>query len=331
MYAALSDFVFVIDKITKMSIVAPQVLQAAEHIKDLDSIGSAKQLFAEGTAHFYSENEEGCFALVKKLVSYLPSNNLEDAPAYEEGDSTADISALSNYEGDMHVAIEAIIDSGSVMEVQAGYAKNMITAFAQIQGSTVGFIANNALINEGRLDSVACAKGARFVRLCDCFNIPVLSFVDTAGFVLSTKEEKNLSVSAAKMAYAFAEATVPLISIVMGKAIGAGYVAMYNRALGADMVYALPSAQVAPLNPDTAVAILFAKDIASADDPIAARAEKETEYATRFSSPFEAAKLGYIDDVIDPQTLRSVLANALAMLFNKRASTSPKKHGNIPL
>ncbi|MHB1315229.1 MAG: acyl-CoA carboxylase subunit beta [Christensenellales bacterium] len=330
-YAALSDFVFAVDKISKMSVVAPQVLQAAENLKELDSIGSARELYKQGTAHFLCDNEESCFDLVKQLVSYLPSNNLEDVPSYEEGEPASDLSALTNYEGDMLAAIKAVVDFESLLEVQAGYASNIITALAQIKGATVGIIANNAAINEGRLDSAACAKGARFVRFCDCFSIPVVSLADSAGFVLSTNEEKYLAQSASKLIYAFAEATVPLVSVVMGKAIGAGYVAMCNSALGADMVYAFPQAQISPLNPDTAVAVLFSKELSAAQDPVAFRTAKEEEYALRFASPFEAANLGYVDDVIDPAALRQVLDAALNMLFNKRASTSPKKHGNMPL
>ena len=331
LYASLCDFVFVVDKISKMSIVSPQVLQAADNIKELDSIGGAKQLFEQGIAHFFSENEESCYSLVKQLIPYLPSNNLEDAPSFEEGEAASDLSPLSAYSGDMHAAIKTVVDAESLLEVQEGYAKKIITAFGLINGTTVGIIANNASVDEGRLDSAACAKGARFVRLCDCFSIPVISLVDTAGFVISSKEEMNLATSAAKLVYAFAEATVPLISVIVGKAIGAGYVAMCNSALGADMVYAFPTAQIAPLNPDTAVAVLFSKDIAAAEDPVSARTAKEAEYAERFASPFEAAKLGYVDNVIIPDSLRTVLYGALEMLYNKRASTSPKKHDNMPL
>lgn len=339
---AICDFIFMVDKTSQMFITGPSVIKAVtgEDISFDDLGGAAAHSQKSGVASVRCASEEECFEQVKRLLSLLPSNNLETAPFYSCEDDLNRLSqtlsdivpdnAKSAY--DMKTVIAEVVDNGEYMEVFSEFATNIITCFARMNGSTVGIIANQPKVMSGSLDCNSSDKGARFVRFCDSFNIPIITFTDVPGYLPGSEQEHNGVIRhGAKLLYAFSEATVPKINVIVRKAYGGAYIAMNSKHLGADMVFAWPTAEIAVMGPDGAANIIFKNDIANSSDPMAARAEKIEEYTEKFANPFVAAGRGYVDDVIEPDSTRPRIISALEMLMSKRETRPAKKHGNIPL
>ncbi len=339
---AITDFVFMVDKTSYMFITGPQVIKSVtgEDVT-FETLGGAEVHNAKsGVAHFMNAGEEECLKEIRRLISFLPDNNLtdpeirpvnDDLNRIEEGflDLIPDV---SNKPYDIKEIIVKVLDNGDFMEVQKYFAQNIVVGFGRLNGKTVGIVANQPQVMAGVLDVNSADKGARFIRFCDSFNIPLVTFTDTAGYLPGTSQEySGLIRHGAKLLYAFSEATVPKINVIVRKAYGGAYIAMNSKHLGADVVFAWPSAEIAVMGPDGAANIIFRKEIAAADDAIAAREQKIEEYRDKFSNPYIAAARGYVDDVIDPATTRGRLINALEMLSGKRENRPAKKHGNIPL
>lgn len=339
---ALTDFVFMVEKTSNMFITGPQVIKSVTG-EDVtaETLGGAEVHNARsGVAHFRCVNEDECIGQIRRLISFLPDNNLTDSPVVIANDdlNRIDESLLelvpdsSNKPYDIKEIITKILDNGDFMEVQKYFAQNIVVGFGRLNGKTVGIIANQPQVMAGVLDVNSADKGARFIRFCDSFNIPVVTFTDTAGYLPGTDQEYNGVIRhGAKLLYAFSEATVPKVNVIIRKAYGGAYIAMNSKHLGADVVFAWPSAEIAVMGPDGAANIIFRKEIAAAEDAIAAREQKIEEYKNKFSTPYIAAARGYVDDVIDPATTRGRLINALEMLAGKRENRPAKKHGNIPL
>ncbi|WKV07897.1 carboxyl transferase domain-containing protein [Thermoanaerobacterium sp. CMT5567-10] len=339
---ALTDFIFMVDKTSQMFITGPQVIKAVtgEDVSAEELGGSITHSTKSGVAHFRAENDEECLEMVRKLLSYLPSNNLEDPPQYMIND---DINRLSdrlmeiipdnpNKPYDMKEIISEIVDDGIYLESQSMYAQNIITAFARLNGRTIGIIANQPKVLAGCLDINASDKASRFIRFCDAFNIPLLNIVDVPGFLPGTNQEYGGIIRhGAKMLYAYSEATVPKVTLIVRKAYGGAYLAMCSKDLGADIVLAWPTAEIAVMGPDGAANIVFKNEIKLSDDPVAARNEKIKEYRENFANPYRAAARGYVDDVILPSETRPRLISAFDMLMSKRESRPNKKHGNFPV
>lgn len=339
---AMSDFVFMIDKTSQMFITGPSIIKGSTN-DDItaETLGGA-QVHAEksGMSAVTCGDEEECFAQVRALLSYLPSNNLEMAA---EPSCTDDLNRLSEKltgivpedsktAYDVKEIIAEVVDGGVFYEMFKYYAQNIVTGFAKMNGMTVGIVANQANVKDGVLDSNASDKGARFVRFCDCYNIPIITFTDAPGYAPCLKAENNgLIRHAAKLVYAFAEATVPKINIIVRKAYGTAYIAMNSKHLGADMVFAWPTAEIAVMAPDGAANIIFKDDIAEAKNPAKTREDKISEYAEKFCNPYVAASRGYVDDVIEADSTRPRVISALEMLMSKRETRPSKKHGNIPV
>jgi len=339
---AITDFIFMVEKTSYMFITGPQVIKAVtgEEVTAEGLGGADIHNSKSGVAHFQSATEEECIEQIKRLISFLPENNLTDVPSYTPTDDpnrlceelNSIIPDNSNKPYDVLDIIEQIVDNGDFMEIQKNYAKNIIIGFGRLNGSTVGILANQPRVLAGVLDVNSSDKGARFIRFCDAFNIPIVTFTDTSGFLPGVDQEYNGIIRhGAKLLYAFSEATVPKINVILRKAYGGAYLAMNSKHLGADIVFAWPSAEIAVMGPDGAANIIFRKDIEAAADPVAKRNEKIEEYREKFSNPYVAANRGYVDDVIEPATTRKRLINALDMLSSKRETRPPKKHGNIPL
>lgn len=339
---ALTDFIFMVDKTSQMFITGPQVIKAVtgEDVSAEELGGSITHSTKSGVAHFRAANDEECLEMVRTLLSYLPSNNLEDPPQHMIND---DINRLSdrlmeiipdnpNKPYDMKEIISEIVDEGIYLESQSMYAENIITAFARLNGRTIGIIANQPKILAGCLDINASDKASRFIRFCDAFNIPLLNIVDVPGFLPGTNQEYGGIIRhGAKMLYAYSEATVPKVTLIVRKAYGGAYLAMCSKDLGADIVLAWPTAEIAVMGPDGAANIVFKNEIKSSDDPVAARNEKIKEYRENFANPYRAASRGYVDDVILPSETRPRLISAFDMLMSKRESRPSKKHGNFPV
>ena len=339
---AICDFIFMVDKTSQMFITGPSVVKSVtgEDVT-FDELGGAKTHAAKsGVASMACATEEECFAQVKELLAMLPANNLEMAPAYDCND---DLNRLSekltnivpedaNKAYDIRDIITEVADNGEFFELFKEFAQNIVTGFIRLNGSTVGIIANQPKVMAGSLDCNSSDKGARFVRFCDSFNIPIVTFTDVPGYLPGVDQEHNGVIRhGAKLLYAFSEATVPKINVIVRKAYGGAYIAMNSKHLGADMVFAWPTAEIAVMGPAGAANIIFRKDIANAADPIAARQEKIDEYTEKFANPYVAASRGYVDDVIEPDSTRPRLISALEMLMSKRENRPAKKHGNIPL
>ncbi|MBQ4518094.1 MAG: methylmalonyl-CoA carboxyltransferase [Clostridia bacterium] len=338
--AELSDFVFMTEKAATLYLSGPSVIKGTTG-EDLDAkaLGGAMANAEEnGNCHVVCENDESLLFAIRNLLSYLPANNLEDAPILDGDDINRVSPALNSIipdndaEGyDVKTAISEIADAGSVFEIQAFYAKNMVTALARLNGTTVGFVANQAA-EGGLLDCAAAEKATRFVRFCDSFNIPLVTLTDTDGYVASVKEERNgLARKTAALAYAYAEATVPTVNVILRKAYGSAYIAMGSKHIGADMTYAWPTAQIAVMHADGAANIIYRKEMQTASDPVKARAEFVEDFKNTFANPYEAAKLGYVDDIIEPDSTRPRIIAALLMLAGKRETLPAKKHGTMPL
>lgn len=339
---ALTDFIYMVDQTSQMFITGPQVIKTVtgEEVTAEELGGASTHNTTSGVAHFIAQNDEDCIEQIKRLLSFLPSNNAEKAPLVETKDSpnvvldklNTIIPDGSNKAYDMKDIIYEIIDEGDFYEVQPFFAKNIITGFARINGESIGIIANQPSAMAGSLDINASDKAARFIRTCDAFNIPILSLVDVPGFLPGTEQEYGGIIRhGAKMLYAYSEATVPKITLITRKAYGGSYLAMCSKDLGADIVLAWPTAEVAVMGPSGAANIVFKKDIKEATDPAKMRAQKIEEYTNEFATPYKAAERGYIDDVIEPEISRIRIADALDMLSSKRESRPFKKHGNIPL
>ncbi len=339
---ALTDFIFMVENTSQMFITGPQVIKAVtgEDVT-LEELGGAKsQAEKSGVAHFTSATDGECIAKIKRLLSFLPSNNLEGAPVDAPSDDINRISEKlttivpddANKAYDVKAVIAEVVDNADFMEVMENYAKNIVIGFAKMNGATVGIVANQPMDKAGALDVNASDKAARFIRFCDCFNIPLVTFTDVPGFLPGVSEEHNGIIRhGAKILYAYSEATVPKINVIIRKAYGGAYIAMSSKHLGADMVMAWPTAEIAVMGPEGAANIIFKDDIKNSADPISERKAKIEEYREKFANPYEAAKFGYIDDVIEPDSTRPRIIAALEMLASKRENSPSKKHGNIPM
>lgn len=339
---AITDFVFMVENTSQMFITGPQVIKAVtgEDVSFEKLGGADTHNTISGVAHFKNANEDECINQIKRLLSFLPDNNLSDSPLYLTEDDLNRISEELNDivpEGankpyDMKDIIVKVLDNGDFMEVQQSFAQNIIVGFGRLNGRTVGIIANQPKVMAGSLDVNSSDKGARFIRFCDAFNIPILTFTDVPGYLPGVGQEHSGVIRhGAKLLYAFSEATVPKINVIVRKAYGGAYIAMNSKHLGADMVFAWPTAEIAVMGPEGAANIIFKKEISAADDPVAARNQKIEEYREKFSNPYIAAARGYVDDVIEPATTRIRLISALEILSSKRENRPSKKHGNIPL
>jgi acetyl-CoA carboxylase carboxyltransferase component len=339
---AITDFVFMVDQTSHMFITGPQVVQAVtgEEVSMEDLGGAKVHNQRSGVAHFYEPDEETCLADVRRLLSYLPSNNMDDAPYIDlEDDPSRVAPALDevvpedpNQPYDMREVLSSVVDGSELLEVMRYFAPNLIVGFARLNGQAVGLLAQQPRILAGALDINAADKGARFIRFCDAFNIPLITFCDTPGFMPGLNQEHGGIIRhGAKMLYAYAEATVPKVAVITRKAYGGAYIVMSSKHLRGDVNYAWPSAEIAVMGPEGAVNIVYRKEIDAAQDAEARRGELVAAYREKFANPYIAAGKGYIDAVILPSETRPRLIEALAALENKRAGLPPKKHGNIPL
>jgi propionyl-CoA carboxylase beta chain len=346
---ALTDFIVMVDKTSQMFITGPDVVKTVtgEDVTLEDLGGARTHNTKSGVAHYLAEDEADALDYVKALLAHLPSNNLDPLPAVDvppvdialpdaltESDRELDtfIPDSPNTPYDMHTVIEHVLDDGEFLEVQALWGPNILIGFGRVEGRPVGVVANQPTQFAGTLDIDASEKAARFVRTCDAFNIPVLTFVDVPGFLPGTSQEwDGIIRRGAKLIYAYAEATVPLITVITRKAYGGAYDVMGSKHLGADVNLAWPTAQIAVIGAQGAVGILYRKELAAADDPEALRAELVTEYEDTLANPYIAADRGYVDAVIPPSHTRIHVVRALRLLANKRQTLPAKKHGNIPL
>ena len=338
---ALMDFVYMVDKTSNMFITGPQVIKVVtgEDVTSENLGGAMVHNSVSGVAHFISADDRACIADVRRLLSFLPANNTESAPVYQAPAENAPIEELNNVVPveskkayDMKNVIMHLADNGDFLEVSPHFALNIITCFIRINGKTVGVIANQPQIMAGCLDVNASDKAAHFIRTCDCFNIPLLNLVDVPGFLPGTAQEySGIIRHGAKMLYAYSEATVPKVTIIVRKAFGGAYLAMCSRDLGADIVFAWPLAEIAVMGPDGAANIIYKRDIENSPDQAATRKEKIDSYAREFSTPYKAAERGYVDDVIEPSLTRLRLIDAFSLLATKQEERPFKKHGNIPL
>lgn len=339
---AMTDYIVMVDKAATMFVTGPDVVKTVlgEEISADDLGGAISHASKSGVAHFVAENEYECMDYIKRLLSYIPQNNTQQPPSVTTGDAPnrfdpklIDIipeNPLHPY--DMKEIIHAITDNGDFFEVHELFATNIIVGYARMDGQTVGIVANQPLSLAGALDIDSSNKAARFVRFCDAFNIPIITLVDTPGYMPgSNQEHGGIIRHGSKLLYAYCEATVPKITIVVGKAYGGAYIAMGSKNLRTDINYAWPTARCAVLGAEAAVKIMNRKDLASADDPEALRKSLTDEFAEKFDNPYVAASHGTVDSVIDPAQTRPMIIKALHMLANKRDRQLPKKHGNINL
>ncbi|RMH71111.1 MAG: acyl-CoA carboxylase subunit beta [Gemmatimonadetes bacterium] len=339
---AITDFIFMVDQTSYMFVTGPEVVKTVTHeeVTHEELGGAHTHASKSGVAHFACANELDCIQQIKTLLSFIPQNNVEDPPSIEPTDDPyrQDKELLEivpdnpNKPYDVKQVIERVVDDGEFFEVHAEYAQNIVVGFARLDGKPVGVVANQPAVLAGCLDIDSSLKGARFIRFCDCFNIPLVTFEDVPGFLPGTTQEfGGIIKHGAKLLYAYCEATVPKITVILRKAYGGAYDVMSSKHVRGDMNFAWPSAEIAVMGPDGAVNIIFRRELAEADDPAAKKAELVAEYREKFANPYIAAARGYIDEVIDPRHTRPKLITALHMLENKRDTNPPKKHGNIPL
>ncbi|MDE6367224.1 MAG: acyl-CoA carboxylase subunit beta, partial [Muribaculaceae bacterium] len=339
---ALTDFTIMAKGISYMFLTGPKVVKTVtgEDVTQEALGGATVHSTKSGVCHFAAENGEEAIQIIKLLLSYIPQNNLEETPAVPCTDPADRIDAAlneiipeaANKAYDMYSIIGALVDNGEFLEIQRNYARNIIIGFARFNGRSVGIVANQPKYLAGVLDSNASRKAARFVRFCDAFNIPIVSLVDVPGFLPGTGQEYNgVILHGAKLLYAYGEATVPKVTITLRKSYGGSHIVMSCKQLRGDINYAWPSAEIAVMGGAGAVEVLYAKEAKAAEDPKAVLAEKEAEYNKLFCNPYNAAKYGYIDDVIEPSTTRFRIIRALETLATKRVQNPAKKHGNIPL
>lgn len=338
---ALTDFIFMTNY-ANMFITGPQVVKSVtgEDVSADALGGSAIHASTSGVAQFVGNSDEETLDMVRTLIGFIPSNNLETTPVVPSEDSATrtdeglrDIVPESpNRPYDMRDIMKIVVDDQNFFEVQAAYAANMITGFGRLNGRSVGIIGNQPKVMAGCLDINASDKASRFIRFCDAFNIPLVTFTDTPGYLPGVSQEHGGVIRhGAKLLYAYSEANVPKLTVITRKAYGGAYIAMCSRHLGADMVFALPNAEIAVMGPDGAANIIFKDEIKDAADPMSKRQEKIDEYRNKFANPYVAASRGFVDDVIDPATIRPSLINALEMCITKRESRPAKKHGNLPV
>ncbi|MGM0555415.1 MAG: acyl-CoA carboxylase subunit beta [Myxococcota bacterium] len=339
---AITDFIFMVKDTSYMFITGPDVVKTVtqEEVTKQELGGAHVHSETSGVSHFECHNEEECIAQIRELLSFVPQNNAEDPPFVptdddvnrrdEKLDDIVPENPSKPY--DMKEIIETVVDDNHFFEVQGQFARNMVVGFGRFGGRSVGIVANQPSHLAGCLDIDASVKGARFVRYCDSFNIPIVTFVDVPGFLPGVDQEYGGIIRhGAKLLYAFAEATVPKVTVITRKAYGGAYDVMSSKHIGADVNFAYPTGEIAVMGPEGAVKIIFRKEIAEADDPESRKDELVEEYREKFANPFRAAQLGYIDEIIEPRDTRPRLVRSLEILENKRVENPPKKHGNIPL
>ena len=345
---AITDFTLMVDQTSHMFITGPDVIKTVtgEDVSFEELGGAQAHSVKSGVAHYQAKDEDDCFSFARELLSYLPSNNLDETPAAQAAGQDDGLLELNGDDGvldtlipdspnvpyDMHQVITSVLDDGEFLEIHSSFAPNILVGFGRVEGASVGVVANQPLHLAGCLDIDASEKAARFVRTCDAFSIPVLTFVDVPGFLPGTGQEwGGIIRRGAKLIYAYAEATVPKITVITRKAYGGAYDVMGSKHLGGDINLAWPTAQIAVMGAQGAVNILYRRELAAAEDADALRAQKITEYEDTLANPYIAAERGYVDAVIRPAETRSALIRALRTLRTKRQTLPPKKHGNIPL
>jgi len=339
---ALTDFIFMVRKSSYMFVTGPDVVKAVTHedVSFEDLGGASVHSERSGVCHVAGENEADTLYMVRKLLGFLPQNNMEDPPVVQSPDDplrmdpTLDsiVPASPDKPYDIREVITKIVDNGQFFEIHENFAANIVVGFARLAGHSIGIVANQPMVLAGVLNIDASEKAARFVRFCDAFNIPLLTFEDVPGFLPGTDQEHHGVIRAgAKLLYAYCEATVPKLTVITRKAYGGAYCVMSSKHIRGDLNIAWPTAEIAVMGPDGAVSIISRKELEEADDPAKRKAELVAEYREKFANPYVAAERGFIDDVIEPRETRPRLINALEMLQNKRDSNPAKKHGNIPL
>src|SRR5438552_421095 len=339
---AMTDFIFMVDSTSHTFITRPDVVKTVtgENVTLEELGGAMSHATKSGVASFVSPDEQTCLDEVRYLLSFLPSNNLDGPPWFAPTDDpqrrTPEVAELMpespNKPYDMKRVITAVVDDGDFYEYFPHWAQNIVCGFARLDGHPVGIVGNQPQVLAGVLDIDSSEKGGRFVRTCDAFNVPLVTFVDVPGFLPGTDQEYGGIIRhGSKLLYAYCEATVPRIQVITRKAYGGAYVVMNSKSIGADLAFAWPSAELAVMGPQGAVEILHRRELAEAPDPVAARNEQVEEYTERYANPYKAAERGYVDDVIDPADTRAVLVRSLAMLRSKREELPKRKHGNVPL
>jgi len=339
---AITDFIVMVKDTSYMFITGPEVIKTVTHeeVTKEDLGGALAHNQKSGVAHFAAENEQSSILLTRELLSYLPSNNAEDPPVvpgeddpFRADDALRTLVPLNpNKPYDIKEVVRAVVDQRHFFEVHEHYARNIVVGFARLNGRSVGIVANQPAVLAGVLDISASVKAARFVRFCDCFNIPLITFVDVPGFLPGTAQEwGGIITHGAKLLYAFAEATVPKVTVITRKAYGGAYDVMASKHIRADVNYAWPTAEIAVMGPEGAVNIIFRNELQRASDAAAERARLVADYREKFANPFKAAELGYIDEVIRPEQTREKVIRALEMMKDKRQENPARKHGNIPL
>src|SRR5579862_8077827 len=339
---AMTDFIFMVRETSQMAITGPDVVKTVtgEEVT-LEQLGGAvTHATKSGVATFITADEKECLDEVRYLLGFLPQNNLEEPPVIESTDDAERLCPAlvelmppsPNQAYDIKKVIGAVVDDGDFLEYHALWARNLVCGFARIAGRAVGVVGNQPMVLAGVLDIESSEKGARFVRTCDAFNIPLVTFVDVPGFMPGTDQEYGGIIRhGAKLLYAYCESTVPRIQVVTRKAYGGAYVVMNSKSIGADLAFAWPSAELAVMGPQGAVEILYRRELVASPDPVARRAELVEEYTERYANPYIAAERGYVDDVISPADTRKVLTRSLEMLASKREEIPQRKHGNVPL
>lgn len=339
---AITDFTVMVKNTSYMFITGPDVIRTVTHeeVTKEELGGAMTHNRTSGVAHFAANDEEHCLRLIRELLSFMPSNNMEDPPSSQSSDPTdrADeavnhiVPTESSQPYDIRRIIELVIDEAYFFEIQEHFARNIVIGFARLDGESVGIVANQPAFLAGVLDIDASVKAARFVRFCDCFNIPIITFEDVPGFFPGVSQEYGGIIRhGAKLLYAYAEATVPKITVVTRKAYGGAYCVMGSKHIRTDINFAYPTSEIAVMGAEGAVGILYRRDLNAAEDKESARQARMEEYRDKFASPYVAAERGYIDEVIEPRQTRPKLIRALRLLANKRDSNPPRKHGNIPL
>ncbi|MGO9126219.1 MAG: acyl-CoA carboxylase subunit beta [Terriglobales bacterium] len=339
---AITDFILMVDKTSYMFITGPDVIKTVTHeeVTKNQLGGAMTHNETSGVAHFLANDDAECLSMVRELLSFLPSNNVDDPPRkpcsdpIDRADTALDtlVPDQSNLPYDIKDVVHAVVDDSYFFEVQEHYAKNIVVGFARLNGRPVGIVANQPAFLAGTLDINASIKGARFVRFCDCFNIPLVTFEDVPGFLPGTNQEYGGIIKhGAKLLFAFAEATVPKVTVITRKAYGGAYCVMASKHIRTDVNYAWPTAEIAVMGPEGAVDIVYKRELDHAENREAVREAKIEEFRERFASPYVAAERGYVDAIIQPRDTRKKLIQALEMLQTKRDKNPPKKHGNIPL
>lgn len=338
---AITDFVFMVENTSQMFITGPKVIETVtgEKISSEDLGGAKVHNSISGNAHFRGKTEEEVLEQVRLLLSYLPQNNEEKPPRLElaeEDDYRPDLTDTIPFDAvrpyDVRVVVEQVVDEGSFLEIHQDFAKNIVVGLARVKGEVVGLVCNQPKFMAGGLDIDSSDKAARFIRFCDSFNIPIITFEDVTGFFPGIKQEHGGIIRhGAKILYAYSEATVPKLTVILRKAYGGAYVALNSKSIGADLVFAWPNAEIAVMGPQGAANIIFAREIENSENPEETRAQKIEEYRQKFANPYVAASRGMVDDVIDPRETRIKIIQALEMLRDKKETRPHKKHGNIPL